>query len=537
MMKSHSYFIDGRMVMAGKVNLDALIPREDFDVTDPSRPVGTRKLTLSLNDLKDGEFFYSAVRKPDFQRETSEWSSAKVVDFIGSFLTGELIPAVILWQNPSYTFVIDGAHRLGALAAWINDDYGDGDISKKFYEGIIPEEQLDIAAKTRIAVNKAFGSYKDHVLALQSPNKVKPEVQDRARRLGTLAVALQYVEGGASKAESSFVKINQNASAIDRSEMKVIQARRKPTGIAARAIARAGKGHKYWSKFTSDNIQQLEKLSNEVNQLLFQPKLPRRPLKTLDLPVAGEAYAAHSLPLILEFIELVDQSTSNDMSEVDIDGAKTILCLRRCKKLAELIDSDDPGSLGLHPAVYFYAPNGRHKVASFLAMASLLLDFKQTNDFIRFTSVRSNFETLLIQYDYLVQQIVRQRRGATGGVPVIKDFYTTCIALLSSGKTVKQTIDEIIGSREFGKLTTEREVTADVGDFSKDVKSQVFLREALTVAPKCNICHGYLHVNAISVDHIKRIEDGGTNIGENAQLTHPFCNTGYKEWLHAQKPG
>jgi hypothetical protein len=57
-MMSASYTIDGRVIMAGKVNLDALIPREDFDVIDPNQPVGTLKLTLSYIDLRNGEFFF-----------------------------------------------------------------------------------------------------------------------------------------------------------------------------------------------------------------------------------------------------------------------------------------------------------------------------------------------------------------------------------------------------------------------------------------------------------------------------------------------
>ena len=257
MIRPLSYVLNGQVIMARHVNLDALIPREDFDITDASRPVGTRKGTLSITDLKYGEFFFTAVRKPDFQRETSEWDSAKVVGFIESFLTGDLIPAAILWQNPSYTFVIDGAHRLSSLAAWINDDYGDGDISKRFYDSALPEEQLDIAAKTRTSVNKKLGSYKDHILALESPEKVKPEVLAAAKRLGVLSIQLQWVEGDATKAEHSLVKINQLASPIDSTEMKVLQARRTPIGIAARAIARSGKGHKYWSNFSPENIEKL----------------------------------------------------------------------------------------------------------------------------------------------------------------------------------------------------------------------------------------------------------------------------------------
>ena len=36
------------------------------------------------------------------------------------------------------------------------------------------------------------------------------------------------------------------------------------------------------------------------------------------------------------------------------------------------------------------------------------------------------------------------------------------------------------------------------------------------------------HRNAISVDHIERKQDGGKATIENAQLTHPYCNTGVK---------
>src|SRR5260370_40967135 len=116
--------------MASRVNIDALIPRDDFDeTTAQSRPAGNRKDKLAVNDLLKGEFFYGALRKPDFQRETSEWDPNKILNLIESFVTGDLIPAIILWQSKisNLTFVIDGSHRLSALAAWINNDYGDGD--------------------------------------------------------------------------------------------------------------------------------------------------------------------------------------------------------------------------------------------------------------------------------------------------------------------------------------------------------------------------------------------------------------------------
>ncbi len=99
-----------------KVDIDALIPREDFEIKDHvGGSTGARPSTLSITDLKKGAFFFSAARKPDFQRETNEWEAEKICGLIESFVNGDLIPAVILWRSPGgYTFVIDGSHRLSA---------------------------------------------------------------------------------------------------------------------------------------------------------------------------------------------------------------------------------------------------------------------------------------------------------------------------------------------------------------------------------------------------------------------------------------
>ena len=104
------------------VVLDALIPREDFEiVSDIGNGGNTRnKTTLSIEDLKYDSFFFAALRKPIFQRETNEWDPKKICAMIESFVDGELIPAIILWRNQSgYIFVIDGAHRLSSLGAWM----------------------------------------------------------------------------------------------------------------------------------------------------------------------------------------------------------------------------------------------------------------------------------------------------------------------------------------------------------------------------------------------------------------------------------
>jgi hypothetical protein len=140
---------------ANGVNLDALIPREDF-ATSSAPFKGNPTGTISLGLLKD-DFFVQSLRKPDFQRETSNWTPQKIVELVTAFLDGDLIPAIILWRSGQFVFVIDGAHRLSALLAWIYDDYGDKSRSLNFFQNQIPEEQIKLAQQTRDLIKDQVG--------------------------------------------------------------------------------------------------------------------------------------------------------------------------------------------------------------------------------------------------------------------------------------------------------------------------------------------------------------------------------------------
>ncbi len=386
-----------------KVNLDALIAREDFEVEENINS-GKKKETISIEDIRADSFFFSNIRKPDFQRETNEWDSQKICELIKTFIEGDLIPAIILWRSTGgYLFVIDGSHRLSALSGWVNDDYGDGKISRLFYDGIIPDEQLEIAQETRKLVNKLVGSYEYFRLALTHPDKVKPEIVKYAKNLGALAIQLQWVEGDARKAESSFFKINQQAAPINKTELKLLESRKKPNSIAARAIIRSGKGHKYWSSFSSPTQLQVQELAAEINEILFDPKL-QTPIKTLDIPVGGKLYSSQTLPLILDLVNIVSGTDFNSKHIKDDEtGEVTMKTLKDVRKVAYRLNSNHSSSLGLHPVVYFYSQDGRHKTASFFAMVDFVVELdrrKKINDFI---DVRNEFEKFLLEYDYLVQ--------------------------------------------------------------------------------------------------------------------------------------
>lgn len=396
-----------------KINLDALIPREDFDVQETINS-GKKKDSISIEDLKPDSFFYINIRKPDFQREMNEWDGKKIAEFIESFLDEDLIPALILWRSPSgYVFVIDGSHRLSSLIAWVNDDFGDGRVSKMFYDGIIPDDQISLAEEIKKLIRKRIGSYDDFKLALTNPEKVRSEIIKRAKNLSSLAIQLQWVEGDANKAESSFFKINQQAAPINKTELILLESRKKPNCIAARAIIRSGKGHKYWSSFTIENQSKVQELAKEINSIFFNPPL-QTPIKTLDTPIAGKIYSATTLPLILDYINIVNNVGSDFKKSLEDDttGNATIQYLEKARKVVYRINSKHASSLGLHPMVYFYSQDGRHKVASFYATVAFVMELERTDRYLDFIEIRSEFEEFLLKYDYLVQQIVRKHRSA-----------------------------------------------------------------------------------------------------------------------------
>lgn len=508
------------------VQLDALIPREDFEIDEKSSQTSLSQ-TIKISDLESGSFFYHSLRKPDFQRETSDWSIEKIADFIKSFLDGDLIPAIILWNAGKFTFAIDGAHRLSALISWVNDDYGDSFFSKAFFDHNIPEEQKNIAEKTRNKVNRDIGSYKDHSEAIRNQDKANPIILERAQKLGYIAIQLQWVNGGAEKAEASFFKINQKAVAINSTEIDLLLSRKKPNAIAARAIVRSGTGHKYWSKFNSENQGEIQNLAKEINEILFTPKL-KTPVKSIDLPIAGQGYSSRTLSLILDFVNISNDFDSKTVLDDDLDGQSTIKMLKKSKRIAQRILGNHSSSLGLHPAVYFYSITGKHQPTAFLAIVELIKDFETRDFYKKFMQVRFPFENYLLRNKQISNQVTLKYGSGIKGYRQLKEVLKTIIDFFLAGD-----IDEIVTKKLKDKYiylnfdNTESYET-DSQDFSEGIKSAIFIREAIANSVKCRLCNCMVHKNSISFDHIERVADGGKGMADNGQIAHFYCNSTLK---------
>jgi HNH endonuclease len=268
-------------------------------------------------------------------------------------------------------------------------------------------------------------------------------------------------------------------------------------------------------------------VAQEINELIFQPKLSN-PVKTLDVPIVSNLSPPEKLELILGFVNVVNGCTDEEATQ-DSTGEKTIKFLNHCRKISQRINSIEPLSLGLHPIIYFYTRLGRAKIGSFYGVVSLMLYLEEKKLFSKFIKIRKDFEWIIWEYD-LIPQIVRSG-GALEAREKVKKFYLEIIEKLSSGVDKKNVIKEIFSEKKFGSLKSPSKKETDETqspNFSRETKSAAYIREALLGCPKCKICGGYLPSRFNTIDHIKRKADGGLGTLDNAQLSHPYCNTTYK---------
>jgi len=526
-------------VAANTVNLDALIPRDDF-VASAAQAGGSPRNTIAVSDLAKNGFFQNNLRKPDFQRETTHWTPAKVVDLVKAFLDRDLIPAVILWERGDETFVIDGAHRLSALIAWVRDDYGDGSDSNRFFGAGITDEQRNVGDRTRKLIKKEIGPYAEYA-GLVGQIVADPLKARRLASLGKEAIMIQWVTAAtAAAAEASFFKINQAAQPIDPVERRILQSRTSPNAIAARCITRGGKGHKYWAGFAAETMEEIEGLGEKLYSDLYRPP-HSQPVNSSDQPIAGQGYNA--LPFVFDLVSLCNglriaatskARISDDQPPPDLDGASTLKMLANVNSRIRLISTDWHGSLGLHPLVYYYARSGTFLPSAFLGGLDFAKRLDETDSKKKFTLVRRRFEDYIIANKVFVSLTVTRLGSGARSSGRIAALYWRIFQAMHRGLSDDEVLQELIADDDFAHLKLADLPPPNAAKArskrgaSRETKSAAYIREALANPVRCSICEGIIHKNSISWDHGIRRSEGGDNQSDNISPTHPFCNTGFK---------
>ncbi|MGA3161225.1 MAG: DUF262 domain-containing protein [Terracidiphilus sp.] len=518
--------------MAKRVDLDAMIPREDFAIEQQPYTLDLMS-DFPIRHLEMEAPVRKLLRKPDFQRETNHWTPEQVATFIESFVDSEVIPSLILWKAPRYIFVIDGGHRLSALRAWMENDYGDQKISQEFYKSEISVVQKERAIRTRKLVEERVGRYTDLIKSVDS-SSVPEKNRTRAQVLATRALALQWITGDAKVAESSFFKINSQGTPLDDTEKLLISNRHKPIAISARAILRAGTGHKYWSAFTPEYIKRIENVTSAFHEKIFKPEATE-PLKTLELPLGGSVSPVDALGLLIDFLTISGTRDKNgkaiDKYEDDKDGSLTVSVLKNGLQVLNRMAGNQAASLGLHPAVYFYNERGKYSRFLFLGMTAVIQEKLRNNDsgfFKDFTTARRRLEQFLVDNKSLIG-IILQNLSKGQRVPKMKDLFEFLVAELKDPKKEIKLEDAIARLGLRGRIL-DVNVIQTTPHISDDTKSMVYVKEAIQNALRCPVCGGLLDPNkSVSYDHIEPKRKGGTGDPTNVQLAHPYCNTGYKE--------
>lgn len=553
------YNISAKTIRMSEVNLDALIKREDlFKLSDDEGGLNAAsdnkilRIDADLNPRKSHTF--QTLRKADFQRETSEWNPKRIVGLVKSFIAGDIIPSIILWNWKGLNFVIDGGHRLSALVAWITNDYGDKEISEAYFGAEnITKAQRKNAIDTRTLMDKEVGSFASIEFAFANPDKVSEEQAIRARNiLVTRSIQVQWINAKTSTdAENSFFRINGEATPIDETEAVILKSREKPNAISARAIIHSGSAHKYWKNFDPNKQSEIERIATTINDLLFEPQLDE---KVVHFPMAGKEYSRQSVELVFGIVNMI-----NDLEEInftkksiykkdakdikpqkDTDGTETIKYLNKVERILSIISSDtSPISLGISPLIYFYSRRGRFQITSFLAIVHIIIKWendRRTNDkdktFQKFCSVRDKFEDFLLANKNLTTQATINVGSGIKSYKRLADLYIFIIDGFLAGKKGDEIMQLIREDPKFGfvkifEADHEYELKRNPpgkGKPPKETVTELAIDAYLNQKILCPICGGHYTFYSYNTDHKTPTREEGKKTKDNLALTHIYCN-------------
>lgn len=510
--------------MAGKkdeVNLDALIPREDLE----SKRAAQGRGGLLMPQLAFGQHYYGLLRKPHFQRETDDWTVDHIVSLIRSFRDGHLIPAVILWAAEGYTFVIDGAHRLSALIAWVNDDYGDGQISSNYFKGELSKRQKDLGKDCREKVRAAGCAYSE----LNKLTLLAHRTADQLKWSTNIAKSIeaQWVDGDSDVAATSFLAINQRSVPIEKTERYLIERRKAPNVVAARALVRSARGHAYWGEMDDNHVQVIEQKASSIYAAIFEPA-DAKPDADIELQPGGPAHTANGLRIAIDLVNTVNNIKRNDALDDDKNGEATARFIDKTHGVVKYVAGKNAASLSLHPAVYFWGATGNHRPSMFLAVVSFVQELVIKDELVKFTIHRARLEEFLVGNGRIAKELLGKHGGWEKSVTPIKSLLRTILDGLIAGKSDHEIEAQIMqGYAKVGTADSEGEMLSSATVW-RETKAAL-RHQASLEAPRCQICKARLVPRDASDDHIKRRADGGSNNVINARMTHQYCNHGFAE--------
>lgn len=426
-----------------RCHLEHLIPR--IELGEESSSVNAsqtdRKSNFSLSDLEEGQFFYEQLKKPYFQRDTNEWSVERVEKLLNTFLDDGLIPAIILWEtNDGDILIIDGAHRISSLIAWVNDDYGKINVST-----------INSHHEISDYFNDKIGNYKE----------IKKSKDERYKRIKQIvakkSVPIQWVIGDYDKVKESFIRINEQGVTLSNDEKELIQKDKLPASKLSRAILSQGTGQD--SKYQTKD-------SEQIFEQFFMPTFIK---DNTFYPMLGALDEDFVISKVYNVLKIIDREfdENNTLEELS-------------KKILEFTKFSQE-FLQISNKVYFYGANQHYKTSSLFGFTLFLTKLMRNESLLKtYLLHRGVFEDFLVKNERFVQSISRKRRQSSKAVEDISYYYETVLEGIS-----KKDADYIF--KEFRYLSKNQD-TQTTRQKNIENNYKIFLSEI----PRCSICNGYI---------------------------------------------
>jgi hypothetical protein len=563
------------MATNARVYLDHLIHRQSLryapPVADESglRPTSTHRSDHNIRfaDIREDGWANKFV-KPDFQRATCAWDPKACATFLSSVLRGRIIPSIILWRSSEtgLVYVLDGAHRLSVLRAWMIDDWGDkaGDFYKKNENY---QEILDAARATREVVRNEIGLFEDYVEAQKEWNKIamtggaprQAMSEEKAKMamfyldiiVSSRTLHAQWEDGDYAAAEESFLAINRQGVPLDELESLLIEYRNGSMARVIMSIASAGASGHYWPNpvegstlpaHVLDKLNGMNERCGRLHHLLFVPPFDEK-ITDVNVPFINapghfrlHLHLVELLPLLSEgaaiggerLPEIMAKDSKLSMQELIVNADE--LLTRIEKKVLHLGGPSKASlSLALVPLIYWYNRKGIFVRALMYGWVHWLLsgtDSEVQERKIAVSSIRGELEESLIRYKDEFADI--QHRGGAGlkSLAAITSFSQKLVeALLLTRGDAPSDRDAKISAIFGAKAETRKGQSGASRAFSRSKQAEINVRELLGSSLRCEICGGVIDLKqGVQYDHKEEHSTGGLTVPENGRPTHPFCN-------------
>ncbi|WLQ13309.1 DUF262 domain-containing protein [Hahella aquimaris] len=546
-----------------KVYLDHLIPRDNFRYVDKNRQ-GLMEDTYKQSDIRLSDIavdWFTRLRKPDFQRETNSWSPEGCVALLKSILNGDVVPGIIVWKSNESTliYVIDGAHRLSVLRAWMLDDWGDKNIA--YYNELHKAEIVSAAEQVRQIVNSEVGSYEDFKSFHQQLRHLVNESKAPRKEMSSwafqranfyssitdgLTLVTQWVKGTYQEAERSFLQINRSGERLGSFEQMLIEHRNGPYGRVVSSIVSSGRSGHFWPEGEIEEelniyVDEFPKYAESIHNILFRP------------PYNGEILDFNQ-PLViskpsdryedgLELVALISENLLLSTDELKLEllskhctsGTRTIITQANeifrvvLDRLSQLIgENTNPKSLGIVPLIYTYNHQGVYSRNLLYAFVYWL--FSGTDQEIRdrkilYSSVRERFERILTTFKSQITSVASRKGGTFKSTKDISQTLNTTLTILVGNRDKSYpAVSELI-KKEFD-FTPPKSDAHPGRTIRKSQKNKVNINSLVESSVRCAICGGLIDLRQGKQydHHFEKYSKVKITESANMKPTHPFCN-------------